>query len=342
MEFGISFLPHDVETMVAKAQQAEEMGFDLFGVADSQCVARELYTTLGVVAQATSSMEVGPVVTNPVTRHPAVTASGIATVQECTDGRAILGIATGDSAVYTLGERPARLAELEETIGKLRTLWRGESVEFDEKPVSLRWLPETGTAGDVSIMFAAEGPKTLRTAGGVADRVIIGLGLLPEVIEEAVAAVEEGARNAGRDPDDVDIWLLSQVNIADSYPTAVDEIKMGLAASAHHSLQFTFEGKSVPGEYEDDLRELVKRYDPDQHEETGETTNKRLVEELGLTDYLADRYAIVGTVDDCVEKIRAIDATGAVDGIVMPLHREEERDLLARLGREVLPRVRDD
>ncbi|GAB6862926.1 LLM class flavin-dependent oxidoreductase [Haloplanus litoreus] len=342
MEFGISFLPHDTETMVRKARRAEELGFELFGVADSQCIARELYTTLGAVAHATSSMEVGPVVTNPVTRHPAVTASAIATVHECTDGRAILGIATGDSAVYTLGERPARLAELEGTVEKLRTLWRGEPVEFDGESVSLRWLPETGTADDVSIMFAAEGPKTLRTAGRIADRVIVGLGLLPEVIEEAVGAVNEGARSAGRDPDDVEIWVLSQVNVADSYRVAVDEIKMGIAASAHHSLQFTFEGKSVPETYEDDLRELVNRYDPNEHEETGETTNKRIVEELGLTDYLADRYAIVGTVDDCVEKIRTIEATGAVDGIVMPLHREEDRDLLTRLGRDVLPRVRED
>lgn len=341
MRFGISFLPRSTETMVQKAKQAEEMGFDLFGVADSQCIARELYTTLGAVAHATDDVEVGPVVTNPVTRHPAVTASAIATVDECTDGRAILGIAGGDSAVYTLGERPARLAETQEAIEQMRALWRGESVEFDEEPVSLRWIPDAETAGDIPIALAAEGPKTLRTAGRVADRVIVGLGLLPEVIEDAVAAVNEGARQAGRDPDNVETWVLSQVNVADSYRTAVNEIKMGIAASAHHSLQFTFEGKNVPEEYESELRELVRRYNPDEHEETGETTNKQLVEELGLTDYLADRYAIVGTTDDCVEKIRAIEATGVVDGIVMPLHREEERDLLVKLGEEILPQVRE-
>lgn len=341
MKFGISFLPRDTETMVRKAQRAEGLGFELFGVADSQCIARELYATLGAVAHATSSIEVGPVVTNPVTRHPAVTASAVATVDECTGGRAMLGLAGGDSAVYTLGERPARLAETQEAIERMRTLRRGDSVEFDEKPVFLRWIPDAETTGEVPIALAAEGPKTLRLAGRVADRVIVGLGLLPEVIEDAVAAVNEGARLASWDPDDVEIWVLSQVNVADSYRAAVDEIKMAIGASAHHSLQFTFEGKNVPAEYENELQELVRRYDPDEHEETGETTNKQLVEELGLTDYLADRYAVVGTPDDCVEKIRAIEATGAVDGIVMPLHREEEQNPLARLGDEIIPQVRE-
>lgn len=342
MEFGISFLPRETETMVRKGRRAESLGFDLFGVADSQCIARELYTTLGAVAHSTDTIEIGPVVTNPVTRHPAVTASGIATVDESTDGRAVLGIASGDSAVYTLGKRPARLDEMETTLERLRALWDGEEVRFDGEPVTLRWLSESGTANEIPVFMAAEGPKMLRTAGRIADRVIVGLGLLPEVIEGAVEMINEGARQAGRDPDEVEKWFLAQVNIAESHQTAVDEIKMALAASAHHSLQFTMEGKNVPEEREEELRELVQRYDPRKHEETGETTNRQLVEELGLTDYLADRYAIVGTVEDCIEKIRSIEETNNVDGIVMPLHREADRDLLSRLGTEVLPHVKDD
>lgn len=340
MKFGVSLLPRGTEMMIQKAQEAEELEFDLFGVADSQCVARELYTTLGAIANTTDRIEIGPIVTNPVTRHPVVTASAIATINEFTN-RAVLGIASGDSAVYTLGEQPARLAEMDKTISDIRSLWRSEEVSYNQESVQLHWLQDVTTESDIPIYMAAEGPRTLAAAGEHADCVIIGLGLLPEVIENAVQIVNEGARQAGRNPDEIEKWLLAQVNVADTYEEAVDEIKMAVGASAHHSLQFTFEEKMVPEEHKPAIRELVQRYNPHEHEKQGETMNKQLVEELGLTEYLANRYAIVGTPDDCVTKLRTIKQTDVVDGIIMPVHLEEQRNLISRLGNEILPRLRE-
>ena len=65
---------------MADARLAEAVGFALVGVADSQSVFREMYTTMALCAQATQRVLIGPTVTNPITRHPAVAASGIATI----------------------------------------------------------------------------------------------------------------------------------------------------------------------------------------------------------------------------------------------------------------------
>ena len=86
----------------------------MVGVADSQSLFRELFVTLSVIGGATERMVIGPTVTNPSTHHPAVMARGLASMQEIAGARASLRIATGDSAIYNLGERPLGLAGLKE------------------------------------------------------------------------------------------------------------------------------------------------------------------------------------------------------------------------------------
>src|SRR5919106_162187 len=87
--FGLVCLPRSVASAVADATLAEEVGFSLVGIADSQSVFRELYTVMALCAQATHRVLIGPTVTNPITRHPAVAASAIATVDEIAPGRTI-------------------------------------------------------------------------------------------------------------------------------------------------------------------------------------------------------------------------------------------------------------
>ena len=104
--FGLLEISRSIESSVEYAKQAEQAGFDWVGVADSQSLFRELFVTLAMVGQATERVMIGPAVTNPLTRHPAVMAGAIASVHELSQGRAMLGIATGDSAIYNINERP--------------------------------------------------------------------------------------------------------------------------------------------------------------------------------------------------------------------------------------------
>lgn len=340
MQFGLLYPPQSTRETVVKAQLADDLGYNLFGLVDSQTLFRELYATLGPVADRTESITVGSTITNPVTRHPMVTASGMATISEFSGDRAVLGLGSGDSAVYTIGEHPARLDELEETIRTLQRLLDGDTVEYRGESLKLSWVAGGEYDPDVPVLLAAEGPKTLRLAGRVADGVIIGLGIDPDVMEHSIGLVEEGTREAGRDPDAVDLWFLAQANVADDRETAIEDIKMALAASAHHSLQFTMEGKQIPEEYREPLRELVREYDPHEHGQEGETINRQLVERLSLTDYLAERYGVVGTVEDCIDKLDSMADVRNDVGVLLTTHTEERREIISRFGREILPALR--
>src|SRR5438445_747248 len=114
--FGIVFLPESLGDFGSLCREAEEAGFDLLGVADSQSVFRELYVALAIAARDTSRIRLGPLVTNPQTRHLVVTASAISSIDELSGGRAMLGLGSGDSAIYTLGAPPATVAGLEDAV----------------------------------------------------------------------------------------------------------------------------------------------------------------------------------------------------------------------------------
>jgi 5,10-methylenetetrahydromethanopterin reductase len=139
MRFGIIALPRSVQEAVEDARLAEAAGFHWLGMADSQSVYRELYITAALCAAATSRIRIGPTVTNPVTRHPAVTAAAIATLDEVSNGRAFCGIGTGDSAVLNLGERPVSLARLRAYVEAVRRLLRRRDTEYLGRRVHLGW-----------------------------------------------------------------------------------------------------------------------------------------------------------------------------------------------------------
>jgi len=224
--FGIVLLPESLAGWGALCREAEDSGFDLLGVADSQSVFREMYVALTLAALNTSRVRLGPLVTNPLTRHLVVTASAVSSVDEVSGGRAILGLGSGDSAIYTLGAPPATVAGLEEAIDTLRSLTSGEAV----RRAGRIWQVHRARRR-VPIYLAAEGPRTLELAGRVADGVIVGLGLTPEVIALSLAAIERGARAAGRTLADVDVWWFAKTNLADSRTAAIDHIKMALAVT---------------------------------------------------------------------------------------------------------------
>jgi len=99
---------------------AEEIGYDGIAYVDSQNLSGDCYVALALAAQATSSIKLGTGVTNSFTRHPAVTASAIASIQMESDGRAYLGIGRGDSALAHLGRAPHSVAEFENYLEQLQ------------------------------------------------------------------------------------------------------------------------------------------------------------------------------------------------------------------------------
>jgi 5,10-methylenetetrahydromethanopterin reductase len=266
-------------------------------------------------------------------------ASAIATVNEISGGRAFLGIGTGDSAVFNINERPRGLKGLREYILTLKELLRGEQTTFRERGIHTRWVASQKD-NPVPIYIAAEGPKTLQLAGEIADGVICGMGLTPDVIEATLGHIETGAKRAGRSMDDLDIWAFAKVNVGQDRADLIREVRMELASTAHHAFQFTLEGKLVPPEFEDALHRIQTQYQPTQHLGLGETSNARLMEDPGLMSYLVERFAVLGTADECVQQVAKIRSAG-INQILFTGNIENRAALIRALGSEVLPRCRN-
>lgn len=324
-----------------RVQRLEELGFAGIAMPDSQSLFPELYVHMAVMAMATERTVLWPATTNPLTRHPVVAASSISTVDQLAGdgpdgaGRVWFNLGSGDSAVYNLGLKGARLAQLRDYIVAMKDLYATGEAAWQGDLIRLKWPTRP-----VPIYLTAEGPRTLQLAGEVADGVLVGNGLQPEIVADALENIAIGARRAGRDPAEVDVWWFVKWNMDDDRQRAVHEARMTLTASANHAFRFTLEGKHIPEEFKEPITELQRRYVFAEHEASGsEMANAQIVEELGLTDYLAERFMICGPPQDFVDKLTMLDDLG-VNKVLLGFFGETDRDAKHdRLGIDVLPHL---
>ena len=333
VRFGINFLPGPPAQFVSWISQAEESGFELVGISDSQAVYRDVYVSAALCATNTTRVRFGPRVINPVTRHPSVAAAAAATREELAPGRTMVGIGTGYSAVHTLGLKPSTRAELREYIQAMRDLLSTGQATYQGRQCTMSWGRKS-----IPIYVAAAGPRTLRLAGQIADGAIIATGLLPEVVKDSIAQVHEGAREAGRDPAEIDLWWFPVMNIAADRRAAIDELKMSLATPGSQLAQAGSQGKHVPPELIPKFQELDARYRYDEHSVPG-GTNGRLVEELGLLDYLADRFAITGPPSECIRQIERAAEAGARQ-LWISVHFDDKARFMRDFSTQILPAFR--
>ena len=308
IRFGVNYLPGPAEDTLRWARAAEDAGFDIVGIADSQSVYRDVYMCLALCAAGTRRVRLGPRVINPLTRHPAVAAGAAATLAEMAPGRTMLGIGTGDSAVLNLGLTPSSRARLRAYVGTVRELLETGHSAWDGRPCRMTWGGVVGRR--IPIYVAASGPRMLRLAGEIGDGVIINTGLTPDIVRDSIGQVRAGAESAGRSLDEIDLWWLPVANVRSDRAAAIDEVAMTLASAGSHLSRFTTQGKHIPRELHDAVVALGERYRPEEHSKP-DSANRGLIRELGLLEYLAERFAIAGTVDDCVAKIEAAAEAGA-------------------------------
>ena len=134
---------------------------------------------LAVAARETSTIKLGHFVTNPATRDPTVLASSYATLHDLSDGRMVMGIGRGDSAVRYIGRQPMKVAEFEAALAMVREFMNGREVNWNDKDLQLKWVREE--LPEIPMWVAGYGPKALAVAGRVGDGVIIQLAD-PEII----------------------------------------------------------------------------------------------------------------------------------------------------------------
>jgi 5,10-methylenetetrahydromethanopterin reductase len=286
--------PSDI---IASARLADDLGFSTLWILDSHLLFHEVYTLLGALAVSTKKVRLGTAVTNPLTRHPTVTAAAFATLAELSGGRASLGISVGDSALKSMNLEIAQMSVLAETVALCRNLMAGETVAFGEgKTARLHHLGPS-----VPIYVAATGPKMLALAGRIADGVILMNGIAPELIGEAVRIVREGERAAGRKEGSVKaaVW-------AACHPSR-RAVKFNVARAIL---------RKIPGPIDDLTRAVATRvkeaYDFAQHGRA-EADFARLV-----PDEIVTRFAFSGSYEEIAEQIRALEPCD-VDEVVLAI-----------------------
>ncbi|MEV0388032.1 LLM class flavin-dependent oxidoreductase [Nonomuraea sp. NPDC050643] len=333
IKVGVRFPPaRRADQIAEEVRRAERYGFDVAWIADSQLLWRDVYAAMAVAATKTDRIALATAVTNVVTRHPTVVASGINTVAELAPGRVILGLGTGDSSVKPMGIRPSKRAELQAAIEQIRALLNGQDWEYGERRLRLR-----DAGGAVPVHIAASGPRTLELAGEVADGVVTLAGVSPETLAQTTAAVRKGLDGSGRDfeftvgafckvTDDLerDAAVLKPICLHMATIGGQDFLRIAgieLAPPPH-----------VPEVYPD----MVHAED---WELAIEHASKWVTDEMAVR--FARTFCLFGTVDDIVERARRAVELGAtgfylrhVGNYTLP------SELIESFGGDVLPRLR--
>ena len=200
LSFGLGLWPNHPPAEAARlAAFAETQGFEGIWVPDER-FHRDCYLTLGSVARETVRARLGPFVSDPYSRHPALTAMTMATLDELAGGRAVLGLGAGASGFAALGiARHHPATAIREAVSLIRRLWAGETVtqsgrvvQFHGGHLDFRARPT------IPILVAGRGPRILELAGEVADGAIIGALLSPSTFEYAQRHIRAGAARVGR------------------------------------------------------------------------------------------------------------------------------------------------
>ena len=273
-------------------------GVTAIGTYDSAFIGGDNYVRNTLIALATERALVGPRPTNPLTREPQVMASFLASLDSLTNGRAFMDIASGDSAIFNIGFKAATRARIEDYITCIRDLLSKGEGTYQGRPQRVRWAAEA-VRDRIPISICAEGPKMLHLAGRIGDGVIAGTGLMPEVIQDTIDRVHAGARTEGRTPEEVEIWFTTRASLHENRDTALENVKASVSSILNHSMRFGLEGKNVPEELKETVQTYVDGYELYDHV-LGSGRNPKRMQELGLTQYAIDRFALAGAPNDWI------------------------------------------
>ncbi|HVL99563.1 MAG TPA: TIGR03557 family F420-dependent LLM class oxidoreductase [Egibacteraceae bacterium] len=311
------------EDLVAEAVAAERAGFDMVTGADhfhpwvdDHSAASFVWSWFGAVAQATERVELATSVTCPLYRyHPALVAQAAATVDRLSGGRFRLGVGTGEA----INEAPLgwvfpgyaeRIARMREALQILRRLLDGERVDFaGEHYRTDRAKLYSPPLGRVPIWMAAGGPKSARFAGAHADGLLTSVKDPDDALRRVIGPYREAARRRGAAP---------RVLATRWCVLAADEEEAWRALAPLRGLR-------APGRLEAvDPRMLRERADAMDREE------------------ILGQYAVARDADELVAVYRPLVERAGADTVAIQVASVDPLETVARVGAEVLPRLRGE
>ena len=331
LSFGVTVLPDPpYQRLIELMKLAEAQGFEYAWTYDSHVLWQESMPVMALAADQTSKIKLGHMVTNPATRDPTVLASAYATLHDISNGRMIMGVGRGDSAVRYVGRPPMKVAEFEEALRMVKPFMNGKEVTWNEKELQLKWVrPELP---EIEMHVAGYGPKALAVAGRQGDGVIIQLAD-PDIITWIMDTARKAAEEAGRDPSALKCIVSAPSHISDDLADARNQVRWFPAMVSNHVQdlidRYGTDGSVVPKALTDFV-EARKFYDYNDHSRVGAAHGEF------VTDEICDRFCAIGSTEQVIAKLRELESIG-VDQFNVYLMTEGQEATLEAYGRDILP-----
>jgi probable F420-dependent oxidoreductase len=332
LSFGVTVLPDPpYQRWLELIQLAERHGFEYAWTYDSHVLWQESIPLLAVAARETSTIKLGQFVTNPATREPTVLASAYATLQDLSNGRMVMGMGRGDSAVRYIGHQPMKVAEFEAACAMIKEFMNGREVHWNDKDLQLAWVrPELP---EIPMWVAGYGPKALAVAGRVSDGVIIQLAD-PEIITWIMDTARKAAEAEGRDPSKLKCIVGAPSHVTDDIADARDQVRWFPAMVSNHVMdlieRYGTDGSSVPKALTDYVQ-ARKFYDYNDHSRVGAAHGEF------VTDEICDRFCVIGNAEQINTKLKELESVG-VDQFNVYLMTHGQEETLQAYGDEIIPR----
>lgn len=290
------------QELVEMIAELERLGYDEVWVSNEKFF-RDMYITAAVVSEHTSRAQIGTFVADPYTHHPVLTAMAIATLDEISSGRAILGLGAGGTGFPVMGIRRTKPAvAIKEAVYVIRALWAGQTVNFRGEVIQchngrLNVLPRRA---DIPVIIASRGNLVLQAAGEVADGVMIATYAEPVGIQHALSMVEQGAERAGRRFDDLTIISRVDACISSDRRAAYDAVKPMVGVflwTSYPDREFVHKvGLKVP----DELEAIIAKRDYNLM-----APNAHLI-----PDEFVDKFCWAGTAEDVAHRVAEVVKMG--------------------------------
>jgi 5,10-methylenetetrahydromethanopterin reductase len=337
------------------AQLVEADGWTGQVFMDSQSLTADPYVVMGNWAANSERLKLATYVTNPLTRHPAVTAAAAATLQAISGGRAVLGIGRGDSALAYLGYAPVGLAAFNRVLTDLQTLLNGGEVAFHvtagdapsldslslgDKPTAsrLQWLPEGMTK--VPMDVAATGPKVIRMAAAVAERLTVSVGAMPARVSWALDQARAARVEQGLGADGIAFGAHIVVICHPDRDVVRQYAETFVTPLAR--FQVIQRDAAGPKSAEDDRNFEAIRNGYDMTKHAQRDTDHGKVVGGAIDEAFINRFAVTGTPDECTARLLALVELGIERFICVGpgIHPEAAAPNRTLFASEVIPQVR--
>ncbi|MEZ3180951.1 TIGR03842 family LLM class F420-dependent oxidoreductase [Streptomyces pimonensis] len=329
MDFGLVLQTDPpASRVVSLMKRAERSGFTHGWTFDSAVLWQEPFVIYSRILAGTTTLKVGPMVTNPGTRAWEVTASTFATLNDMFGNRTVCGIGRGDSAMRVAGRRPDTLARLGEAIDAIRDLAEGREAEVDGEPLRIPWVSD----GKLPVWMAAYGPRALALAGRKADGFILQLAD-PYLTEWMVKAVRAAAVEAGRDPASVTVCVAAPAYVGDDLAHAREQCRWFGGMVGNHVADLVARYGERSGLVPEALTSYIKGrrgYDYSHHGRAGNPSADFVPDEI------VDRFCLLGPPGAHIEKLRALRELGVDQFAVYDMHDAQETTIDA-YGAEIIP-----